>query len=71
MFFKYFSRQILFQGLFKTVIFIQVLFKPVRTLVTAIVIDLPSNNRESGSGRNPGPPGHKYLYSPGMTTSYM
>ena len=30
MFLKYFSRQIYFQGLFKTALYIQVLFKPVR-----------------------------------------
>ena len=32
--FKYFSRQVNFQGLFKTVLYIQVLFKPVWTLHT-------------------------------------
>ena len=31
---KYFQGKFNFQGLFKTVLYIQVLFKPVRTLVT-------------------------------------
>ena len=42
MFFKYFSRQILFSKIFKTILYIQVLFKPVQILapVTSWLVEI-------------------------------